>query len=243
MKRKIKRNLALVLLIIGCILFVGNASGQTTGQTGGEVGGMGYSILGTSVLKVDALNERLENYGYSPFSKNFFTVGGGGHAVKGRFLLGGEGGSLLGNSETAGNSKSTLIMGYGMFNIGYTLISAKDFRLYPLAGIGAGAMKFTVTESSGTVSFNDILETPGRSSVMSSESFILSISLGADYVISLSGNEEERGGPYIGVRAGYTLSPFSSKLKLDDADVTGAPEMGFSGLFIKVLIGGGAYVK
>lgn len=243
MKKETKRISSLALLIVGCIMLAGNARGQATGQTGYEIGGMGYSILGTSILKVDALNERLESYGYSPFSRNFFTVGGGGHAIKGRLLIGGEGGSLLGDCEEGGNSKSTLMMGYGMFDIGYTLISAKDFRLYPMAGIGGGAIKFTVTESEGTVSFNDILETPGRSAFMSAGSLILSLSLGADYVLSFSSSENERGGPYIGIRAGYTLSPFMSKLKIDDTEVTSAPEIGFSGPFIKVMIGGGAYVK
>jgi hypothetical protein len=243
MNTEVKRSKVLVFMITGCFLFIGTALGQTVGQTREEVGGMGYSVLGTSILKVDALNEKLEFYGYSPFCRNFFTVGGGGHAVKGRLVIGGEGGSLLGDSEPGGISKSTLIMGYGMFNAGYTLVSAKGFRLYPLAGIGAGGMKFTVTEASGTVSFDDILETPGRSSAMSAMGLLLSLSLGADYVLSFSAGENERGGPYIGVRAGYMLSPFTGNLKLDDADVTDAPSFGYSGPFIKVLIGGGAYVK
>lgn len=243
MKREIKRSSALVLLIIGCILFAGNSRGQAISQSGYGAGGLGYAVLGSSFLKVDKLNERLVSYGYSPFSKSFFTVGGGGHAIINRLIVGGEGGSMLGESVPDGGRESSLIIGYGLFNIGYSLVSTGNLRLYPMAGIGAVGMEFTIAESSGTVSFNDILETPGRSSILSAGGLLISLSLGADYVINLSNTENERGGPYIGVRAGYNLCPFSSDMSLDDNDVTGAPKMGFGGPFIKVLIGGGAYVK
>lgn len=223
-----------------CVLFFAPAlcRGQAEGSPEGV--GMGYSMFGTSTLDLDALNSRLESKGYPGLSDNFFTTGGGGHAViNDRIIIGGEGHALLGDEVTSGNYESSISAGYGFFDVGYIVYSKNQLRVYPLLGIGGGGMTLKIKEKTGSLSFDDVLDNPARSVNLTTGGFLLSFAVGMDYLLILGGDEEGEGGLVFGLRAGYTISPFERGWEMDELELSGAPEMGITGPFVRFMFGGG----
>jgi len=244
MNRKARKITALTLLIVVGVFFAGNSRGQGNASAVREFGGMGYSMFGRSIINLTDLNKKFESNGYSTISEKFFAVGGGGHAIiNNRLIIGGEGYSLLGESVTSGNYTNSVIAGCGFINVGYNIFSVKDFRIYPLAGLGAGVMNLKIYEDIESLSFDEILQIPARSSVMSKGGLVLNLALGAEYLLKFTEDESGRGGMLLGVRAGYTVSPFKGKLGMDEIEISGAPKMGITGPYIRIMIGGGAIGK
>jgi len=100
-----------------------------------------------------------------------------------------------------------------------------------------------IYEDIESLSFDEILQIPARSSVMSKGGLVLNLALGAEYLLKFVEDESGRGGMLLGVRAGYTVSPFKGKLGMDEIEISGAPKMGITGPYIRIMIGGGAIGK
>lgn len=216
--------------------------GQDSSSCSKEVAGMGYCLMGQSIIDLNNVNSALAKNGYSELSDNFFSVGGGGHAIMNqRLILGGEGHTLLGDDVITGNYKSSIHMTYGCFNIGYILYSIKGLNIYPLLGIGGGTMNLKITEEVSSLSWNDLLNDPKRGAELSTGGLILNIGLGVDYFIKLEETDKEKGGFVLGLRAGYSYSPFKGELMMNDMKIIGAPEMGITGPYIRFMLGGGGY--
>lgn len=207
-----------------------------------EEGGRGYFMCGGSIVDIDALNSRLESKGYSTFSGNFFSFGGGGHAVINRLIIGGEGHALIGRGETSGNYENSLSAGYGCFDLGYILYSTGYLNVYPLLGLGGGGMSLNIMEK-GAPSFDEILDDPRRSTEISTGGFLLNVALGTDYLLKLGGDGKEEGGLVFGLRVGYTFTPIKSEWEMDATDISGGPEIGITGPYIHLMIGGGGISK
>ena len=45
----------------------------------------------------------------------------------------------------------------------------------------------------------------------------------------------------LGLRAGYTVSPIKGDWTIDEIEVTGAPQTGITGPYIRFMIGGGGF--
>lgn len=218
--------------------------GQETAQVAKESGGMGYSMFGSGTIGINDVNAKFESKGYSMMSDDFFSVGGGGHAIiNNRWIIGGEGHNLLGDAATSGNFKTSMNLTYVFFDMGYIVYSIKDLRIYPLIGLGVGGMNLKITEDVTSLSFDEMLDDPQRGSEMSTSGLVLNVACGIDYLLSFGADETGRGGLLFGIRAGYTLSPFKGSWMMDDLEISGAPEIGMTGPYIRFLFGGGAMGK
>jgi hypothetical protein len=165
MNGKIKACLAVGLIVA---LFVsGNPIfGQEADSKADEKGAVGYFTGGVGWI--------LE----SGNSSIVYTLGGGGHSIQNRWLLGGEGHSSFG-PENAG--------GYGFLNLGYILLREDFILVYPLLGLGGGAM---TSDISSTVS----------------KCALLNPAVGLDFLIST----KQKSGLLVGLRAGYTFTVYSN---------------------------------
>ncbi|MBC8179914.1 hypothetical protein H8E88_02210 [candidate division KSB1 bacterium] len=235
-----KTKLYLICLLILSLIFSSYAFAQEKTKKSG--GGRGYSIMGLSVLNIDDLNSRLKSAGYPEFSNNFFSIGGGGHGIINKLIIGGQGGALLVGEETTKLGKdifnSTLVGGYGFFDIGYIALSKKGFNIYPMLGVGFGGLTFKIAEDSSP-KFDNLLSDPQRSVELNYGGLLLNVSLGVDYLIKFAEDKTGTGGLIVGLQAGYMLAPFTHDWKMDENDVTGGPDIGFNGPYIKFLFGGG----
>jgi len=107
-----------------------------------------------------------------------YSAGGGGHSLKNRLVLGGEGYSSFGPHNAGG---------YGFFDIGYAPVITGTVVIYPLVGIGGGAMTRDADDSV-------------------SKCALLNPSLGFDYLLY----RKDRSGVLLGLRAGYTFTIYSN---------------------------------
>jgi hypothetical protein len=110
-----------------------------------------------------------------------YSAGGGGHSITNRWILGGEGHSAFG-PENAG--------GYGFLNIGYLLLKENSFLVYPLLGLGGGAMTSTVGSSV-------------------SKCALLNPAVAVDFLIPVTGGS----GVLVGLHGGYTFTVYTSTFK------------------------------
>jgi hypothetical protein len=200
----------------------------------------GYFSIGGTTIDLDDLNTRLNNKGYSEPSDGLFSIGGGiFQKVSPNVLFGVEGGFLIGDqadSDIGGKKYSSSILGgYGLLNTAILAYESDNFEVYPVFGMGLGGINVKVGQSS----FDAILDNPQRAASMGTMSFLLNVGLETDWKIALSGDNSNDDFFYIGLRGGYLFAPFSSGWYMDEMSLTGDPDGGMTGPYLRLTIGGG----
>ncbi len=225
-------------LLLILVFFVTQTDAQMMmGRLLGGGGGFGYFAVGSQSIDIKGLNTRLKVFGYPAFEENYITAGGGGHAVIGNLIIGGEGTALIQTGDQVmGNFRTSFSGGYGAFTLGYIIYSTDAMTLYPQLGLGGGGMNLTIAERSSP-SFDEVLSNPRRGVELSSMSFLVDLGVGARYLFSF--RERSRGGLTIGVRGGYVHSLNDKRWRLDEVAIPGGPSGAFSGFYLRLTIGGG----
>jgi len=236
------RKTALSVIAISCFALCAAAQtadeGAPPAKPARSTEGWGFFTLGLQHVGLSGLNGPMVSQGYTRFGETFFLMGGGGLTVIDRFIIGGEGLALFDRTATRGPVKARVNAGCGFFDVGYIFWRRPDFRTYGLLGLGGGGWTLRITESADAP-FEDVLANPGRSSMLTSGMFLVSLSAGADWLVRLGGDERGEGGMSFGLRAGYTLAPFKNKWKMEDFEITSGPKMGLTGPFVRLVIGFG----
>ena len=239
-----RKTTAVFTVIVSVLLFAAVSRAQESAPEVKETGAMGYSIFGNSMIDIDNLNARLESNGYTKLSESYFCVGGGGHSIiNKRWIIGGEAYSLLGEDITSAGFKGSTYTFQGFANIGYIILAKKGISVYPLLGLGGGAMTLTLSEKAAAYSFDDVLTDPRRGTTLTAGGFLINLALGMDYYLKLGENAEGNGGFLFGVRAGYILAPSKSGWAMFDNELSGAPEISMTGPFVRIIFGGGGFEK
>ncbi len=242
MKGNFKSTFNVVTCIILCTFVAGLCLAQENKNLY-ENGGMGYFMTGVGINDIGNLNSVLKDHAYWDMSDMFYSIGGGGHAIIKRFIIGGEGHNIIGDAVTSGNTKTSLWGGYGMANVGYLAFATKRLRLYPLVGFGGGGLIFKIVDTQGSPSFQELLDNPTRSVEMSTGCLLVSVSFGLDYLIVQEETERGVGGMILGFRAGYNFALSKGEWEFDDVEVSNGPEIGFTGPYVRLMIGGGGVGK
>ena len=204
----------------------------------------GYFMIGGTAFDIDPLNSRLKTKGYTEFSDEFFSIGGGFFSkASGRVLVGVEGHLLVGEEKSSvigsKSYSSSAIGGYGFLNTGYLMVENDFLDLYPVLGIGIGGIGFKIGQSS----FDDILDDPQSAATLNTFSFLLNLALGADYKIEMPEIGTDESFLVIGLRGGYALSLFDSGWFMDEFSLSGDPEGGIGGPYFRITIGGGPIIE
>ncbi|GBD03418.1 hypothetical protein HRbin19_00700 [bacterium HR19] len=213
---------------------------QETGQAD-KIGGVAYFILGGKILNLSSLNTRLESKGYPKISNNFISLGGGGHFAVKRFIIGGEGHGFFSKETENIGYRASVGGGYGFFNIGYIVYRTEGLNVYPLLGLGGGAMTLELVEKAISPSFDDLLSNPRGQANLSVGGFLINLAVGLDYFLALRRGERGEGGLDFGLRLGYIFSPFMGSWRMSGAGVSGGPSVAPTGPFIRLTIGGGGF--
>lgn len=202
--------------------------------------GRAFLMLGVQRFDVDDLNDQLRATGYPAFSTSVLTVGAGGMGVHGGFLLGGEGHGLLGPEESTadGAFRTRIGGGYGMLTLGRDLFPDHPGSLYPLIGLGAGAMTLRIDER-GAPTFDELLEDPRRSVEISRVSFLLMGAVGGDYLLGVGSAGPDGAGVAVGLRIGYVAALGQRSWSSEVGRVAGGPDLSPSGPFLRFQVGGG----
>lgn len=205
----------------------------------------GYFMVGGNILDIEAFNTRLESEGYSEFSDNLISFGGGCSYSKHNsiIIMGAEGHILITEEKEAsipsGDYKTSLSCLYGSFNFGVLVYSKRGLNVYPFLGIGYGEIGLKI----GPYVFDDILEYPTRGAELSTGGFLLNLGAGTDYLVRLWGDDKTEKGFVFGLRLGYTFTPFKETWQMDEIDISGGPETGITGPYLRITMGFGARTK
>jgi hypothetical protein len=201
--------------------------------------GRGYFIMGAHFLDLGNLNVMLENKGYNAYFENFISIGGGGYWRINRFIMEGEGHTILESKEKFNIYKSSISGGFGFFNIGYVLISKPHFSLYPLFGPGYGGLTLKIWDENDVPTFGEILDNPKRTVETSTGNFLINLGIGLDILTPFKKDETGEGGPCFGFRMGYLLAIGKGDWSYEGNDISGGPEIGLDGFYIRLFIGAG----
>jgi len=227
---------------LGLITALAVLAAASAAQARPKGGGVAtYLSFGGARADIGSLNERLKANGYRTFSRDYLGLGGGGFVLIGRVLVGGEGQSLFAQHATTGPRRAELDGGYGFFNVGYNVLARSSIILYPVVGIGGGGMTLEITED-GSVPFNDILADPKREARLTTSSLAFQVAFGGQYHVPVLGARGERGtaGTMLGLQGGYVFFT-SQHWKAKGLHVTGSPDAGLSGPYVRVTVGLGGW--
>jgi len=226
-----------------------SAPASIAAQDAPPLPGRGHFSVGYIELDLDELNADLQDGGFPALDGSFLTLGGGGYGTRGRLLIGGEGHGLLGSDATTadGSTQVSVGGGYGLFKLGYLAFAQNGLEVFPSVGIGGGGMHVQIVERSAPT-FGDIIADPQRSSKLSAGSFLMDVA-GTAHFRFAPGDEgedagdddegENPGGMLIGLQAGYTFAPGSSRWTLDDINsVAGGPTLNMQGFYFRISVGG-----
>lgn len=204
--------------------------------------GGGYFMIGWSALDLGDLNASLVAHGYPKFDESFLSLGGAGHFSVGRLVIGGQGHGYLSETHdailTTGTYRTELSGGVGFFDLGYQFVRGGRTRAALLVGLGGGELNLKMEDLSGP-SFEDVLTDPGRSAELSTAGFLIDLGVSVDVVAGRVHAHGKRGGPLLGVRAGYILAPVKGDWQLGDRDIAGGPRMAMEGAYVRAMLGFG----
>jgi len=249
MTRRLVRPLGVALATLALLALAPPISAQD------GPGGRGAFQIGYQSPDIDALNGALTASDLPAFDEGLITLGGFGFATVGKLIIGGEGHGFLPREEDTpdGTYRTRLSGGYGLFNLGYAAYSTSRLDLYPIFGVGGGGMQLDLIERDSPV-FDEVLDDPGRSSRLTSETWLISAAIGADWRLGDRDRQDRDrhdrgrtrdddaggGGLFVGLRGGWMWAPGDVDWVLDDLnDVAAGPGTAPTGFFLRVSIGGG----
>jgi hypothetical protein len=216
------------------------AAAQRRAPPAPQNGGRGWFAIGVQQADIGDLNDALARRSLPTYSKSFLSLGGGGHAIRDRLLIGGEGHALLQADETSADGllRTSLLGGYGLFDLGYQVVQARRLAVYPMVGIGGGALSLKILERDPPV-FDDLLRNPRRGTSVSTAGLLLNAGVGANWLFPA--RPGRRGGFSVGVHAGWMFAPLEARWFVNgtNADVANGPDARMTGGWFRVSIGGG----
>lgn len=206
----------------------------------GERAIFGYFMFGAQQTDFSQLNSSLKIERFADFSETAPTLGGGGHAIFRRFLIGAQGHYLVTEKRTGDNGfQSELSGGFITLDLGLKLNASSTWLIYPVFSTGGGWLTLKIQEQ-GSLSFEDLLTDPGRSVEIRKSGFLVSGALGIDYVFRPGGNYSSgSGGFVIGLRAGYQLMSGDRDWENETLTISNGPNASLDGCFVRILLGAG----
>ena len=232
------------IILITVFLSVANFAGYSQeAKSNKETGGLGYFMMGYTGFNLGGMNTQLKESGYPELTNGSFSFGGGGHFVINNFIVGGEGHGLSGSKSSNADYNLAIGGGYGFFNLGYILYHNPTVNIYPLLGFGGGGVTIGITDKNKIPgNFDALLENPARESYITNGGFMMNLSVGADFFIAGSKNENFSGGWIMGIKAGYIYNA-NNNWYFDNQEIAGSPNGGISGPYVRLVLGGGGLGK
>jgi hypothetical protein len=186
----------------------------------------------------EKFNEQLTLRGRSLLKKNMITLGVESWARWNRVMLLAGSHTYLPTRAEATNYATETTGSYGTLDIGVPIILARKTLIYPLAGVGVSSSTITLRRI-GTVAFvpdfRDITATGGRNVDITGRRYQGHVGIGLDQIFQPQWPNLLMS---LGIRAGY-MTPFGdTRWRSGRESVTGAPEIGLEGAYVRLTLGG-----
>ena len=207
----------------------------------GSKKGYTYLIGGIRYIDLNDLNNTLTEHNYPQFSNIFLTAGIGHRLIYKSWFVDTEGRSVISKNTTHGNYETYLYANwiYLNFDIGRIIYHNEKINLYPMFGMGGAEVNFSIVERNPVI-FDSVLTNPSRGINLKRRSLMIYAAFGADYFISLFKEQEHQTGLVVGLRTGYSYSPYQFSWKTENIEIKDGPSLGITGPFIELTLGYGS---
>ncbi|HEY0674410.1 MAG TPA: outer membrane beta-barrel protein [Longimicrobiales bacterium] len=196
-----------------------------------------FAGIGMHSADVEELNTRLAASGYPDFSDEFINFSVGYNWWTRGLVWSLDVSALFQPSESNTNYRTNLTGGYGLANVGVPVRAGRDLLFYPMLSVGAGFAQLSIQERAD-VSFDELLQDPGRTADVTNGSLLFGPRVGADYRWRRGERNGAARGFAVGVRASYLFSAFESEwAEIDNETVDGGPNLNMGGLQVMVTVG------
>jgi hypothetical protein len=231
--RGIARRIAMPGLLALVFSGAGAASAEAQADLLGP--GAGFISAGASGIATGELDDWLDARGYPTFGGTAVSLGFGGYRVlRSGVMLGGEFNGLIVGEETHDGREMGLGGGSLTLGVGYMYDLSPRARVYPRLGLGVGGMGLWI-DRQDTVDFEEVLageaSAPDRENVLSRDGLVVDLGAGAEFL------PRGRGGPVIGLRAGYLAASFDTAWDAYEHTVVGGPEASITGPYLRMTVG------
>jgi hypothetical protein len=152
---------------------------------------------GANMMNFSSLNKRLQDNELPPVGNIAYNTNLGGYGViEGRVLVGGEG-TLYFNSNAKEGIKTDLVGGYGIFQVGYSIVHKRRLEFYPLVGVGFGSLAIRIRDSRPDGVFQNYFDQLPNVRELIGRGPMIQLAGAVQYRLS------QRNGYFVGLRAGY----------------------------------------
>lgn len=221
------------------IVLLGALSSQILAQenTAIKTSGGGGFMIGYGNFPISDLKAFIpQGFNVDP---HHLILGGTGHGIRGRFVIGGSG---FGTSGTEINNDSLKISfggGLGTFDIGYVIVDKTHFKLYPMIGIGGGSYTISIAEKKNLTA-GDITKNPRHEININNGGFVIDVSINLNLIplFEYDENENSYGGFMTGLKIGYLYTVPSDSWSYKGGDIANGPNFGLHGFYVSLMIGG-----
>jgi hypothetical protein len=199
----------------------------------------GISIqVGQIGLGSAPFNTELARQGRGQLKKSMITLGVESWVRWNRIMLLAGSHTFVPVRSAATNYTTESDGAYGTIDLGIPVILARKTLVYPLVGVGLSNTTVTLRRN-GPVAFNpdfrDIPSTGGRNIDITARNYQGHVGLGVDQIFQSKWPNLLMS---VGLRAGYMTRLGDTKWRSGPEDVTGAPELGLKGAYVRLTIGG-----
>ncbi len=217
--------------LIALLIFFNNLTLLSAGEIGGGVGFM----YGAKLANINDLNDQLVEDGFQEFDPILQSIGGLGYINYNKFILSPEFASF--SKKLASGNTDISYKGSQIFvNLGYAVVEEERALGFVYIGAGRGSASLKFTDPSGFVNFAD--EEITSAEELNTDTFLINLGYSYHFLMNFSKNQNRKAGTTVGIRVGYIFSPGAKKWEYSGAEIAGAPDAKFNGVFIRLVIGG-----
>lgn len=199
----------------------------------------GISVQGGGVaLNSASFNTQLALQGRGLLKKQMYTLGVESWMRWDRVMLLASSHQSLPTRSAATNYTTETSGSNGNLSIGIPIILARTALVYPLAGIGLSQTTVTLRRNGDVAfipNFRDIPSNGGRNIDITARRYQAHVGAGLDQIFRPAWPNLLLS---IGLRAGYVAPIGDTKWRSGREDVTGAPELGLKGAYVRLTLGG-----
>lgn len=226
-----KKLLFIILQILIFIPLVYSKKQSTPGVYHGKL----FAGIGGAFFDFYDLNSRLNKTSYPSVGNEYLHFGANYQLIYNKVITDFEYYKIAINNNRNDTYKTSLQGEYGFVNIGFLVVSARHFQLYPLVGVGGGTINLEITQE-GEFSFDNILQNSQNIVKMSKSGAVINIGLGADFIISV---DKKKSSPafLIGIRGGYTYDTSGTEWTANGLAIDNGPAVGLSGFYVRLMLG------
>lgn len=193
---------------------------------------------------LSTLNQKLSSQGFQGYGQDLFAVGGGFQLGVGNLLTEFQGWLNLSLPTVNAAYVTWQYASTGLFNLGYLFRPARGIRVYPLVGIGIGALDLQFSQRNPIPDFDSFLKNPGRQGKLSALMLVLHAGLGLDVQWPIF----EDWGFRMGLRGGWLWTPvpgnfwqvgdlFRSEDSNSNISIPGGPAVAMTGPYAHLSLG------